>query len=225
MNNSRHEGIFSPAEFKNRRIHIIGLGNIGSHTAIALTRMGFEKFALYDFDVVEDVNIATQAFNNNDKEQLKIFATAQHMEDINPNVEIELINEKLTEDSECLVHPAQDQTESTLCFISGVDSMEVREDIKTALRTSQAYSNVPVIDGRLGKEQCEVYFADKAEDWDLDIRESSLAEVGCTEKYISYTPLMISALINSTVKKMCLEQEIPSKVIFEFASNHYLKIN
>lgn len=225
LNNSRHEGIFSPHEFKHKAIHIIGLGNIGSHTAIALARMGFENFVLYDFDKVEDVNIATQAFDSFDKEILKVAAIKAKMLNINRDIKIETINKELTEESEELLYPNEEVSQSPLCFISGVDSMEVRLALKTALENSSAYNNVPVIDGRLGKEQVEVLFSEKAEDWNLEIHEDSVAEVGCTEKYISYTPLMSAALISSTVKKLCSDENIPEAVIFEFVSNNYLKLN
>lgn len=220
MNNSRHEGIFSPADHKDKWIHIIGLGNIGSHVATALARMGFEKFVLYDFDEIEDVNLATQNFDLADERPEKIEAMSEKILNINPEIEVICENTKLDEDSTEFEHsPGQ-----PLCIISGVDSMEVRSVIKDLLLASIDYLNVPVIDGRLGKEQVEVLFSKNAEDWDLDVDADTLADVGCTEKYISYTPLMVAALISSTVKKMCNEENIPKEVIFEFASNHYLTI-
>ncbi len=222
MNNSRHEGIFSPTEHKHKTIHIIGLGNIGSHTAIALTRMGFESFALYDFDDVEDVNIATQCFNDDHEGMTKIEAMRNQMQAINPDIKVSLFEEELDKESPYFMENHNELNEP-LCIISGVDSMEVRGIIKTLLEESMVHTNTPVIDGRLGKEQVEVLFSETPANWDLEVEQDILADVGCTEKYISYTPLMVAALISSTVKKLCSNERIPSEVIFEFASNNYLK--
>ena len=221
INNSRHEGIFSPQEFKHKVIHIIGLGNIGSHVATALARMGFENFALYDFDFVEDVNVATQNFDTKDEGSEKICAIAEKMITINPDIKVIEKNKEITKEST----EFNEDIGEPLCVISGVDSIEVRQTLKKLLETSTELNNTPVIDGRLGKEQVEVLFAKKPSDWNVIIPEEELANVGCTEKYISYTPLMSAALISSIVKKMCSEEEIPAHTIFEFKSNHYLKID
>lgn len=216
LNNSRHVGIFSPEEFKSKMIHICGLGNIGSHTAIALTRMGFENFTLYDFDKVEEVNVATQCFNGDDENEHKIVAVRRQMLKINPAIKVELNFNKLEEGS--LLSDAV-----SLCFISAVDSIEARRSIRHLLIGSYL-SQVPVIDGRMGKEQVEVLFSENAEDWDTEIDEEELADVGCTEKYIAYTPLMSAALISGTVKKLCKKEEIPKHAAFEFSTNAYLTI-
>jgi tRNA A37 threonylcarbamoyladenosine dehydratase len=221
VNNSRHIGIFSPHEFKHKVIHIIGLGNIGSHVATALARMGFENFILYDFDHVEDVNIATQNYLEHHEGQTKIEAIASTMNEINSDIKIGLSEEEIKEDFTIF----NKDVGEPLCVISGVDSIEVRQTLKKLLETSTQLNNTPVIDGRLGKEQVEVLFAKTPNEWDVIISEEELANVGCTQKYISYTPLMSAALISATVKKMCLKETIPQQVIFEFKSNHYLKID
>jgi len=219
MNTSRGNGIFDPTEFKEKLIHIIGLGNIGSHTAVALTRMGFENFVLYDFDKAEDVNISTQSFNNDHLGKLKIEAVKEQMLSINPECKVRLVDQALTKDSEEF-----EPLEPSLCFICGVDSIEVRKELKELIESSE-YSNVPIIDGRLGKEQVEILFSENAEKWDVDIDQEDLVQAGCAEKYIAYTPLMSAALLSSTTKKLCTGEEIKKNVIFEFKSNTYLKLN
>lgn len=219
FNISRGSGIFDPKDHKKKLIHIIGLGNIGSHVAIALTRMGFENFALYDFDSVEDVNISTQAFYSTMEGTLKIEAVMSQMQAINPYCNVTLVNEELTEDSKDKI-----VDDNSLCFIIGVDSLAIRKTIKDLLmKTDQ--SHIPVIDGRLGKQQVEVLFSKNVIDWNIVVEESVLTEAGCTEKYIAYTPLMCAALISGTMKKLCSEEHIPAETMFEFASNMYLTHN
>ena len=57
--------IFTPIDIP---IHIIGIGGIGSWTAFILAKMGCQDINLYDFDEVEDHNIASQIY----KEDLNI---------------------------------------------------------------------------------------------------------------------------------------------------------
>ncbi len=219
LNTSRGDGIFSPIEFRDKKIHIVGLGNIGSHTAIALARMGFTNFVLYDFDKVEDVNISTQAFNKEHKDMLKIEAVEKEMLKINKDCNITCVNIELNEECVDLV---KDLISNTLCFICGVDSLGVRKTLKKLLLDCDCYC--PIIDGRLGKQQVEVLFSKEIKNWDVDVAEDTLAGVGCTEKYIAYTPLMCAALISGTVKRLCLEEKIPNETIFEFQSNQYITI-
>ena len=54
--------------------HIMGCGAIGSSTAMQLARMGAENFSLYDFDIVEDINIGVSQFTMNDIGMLKVEA-------------------------------------------------------------------------------------------------------------------------------------------------------
>lgn len=217
LNISRGSGIFNPQDVKHKLIHIIGLGNIGSHTALALTRMGFENFALYDFDVIEDVNISTQAFDLTHEGSKKIEAVAAMMKAINPDCKVKLIDEKLTGESKNKI-----VSDVPLCFICGVDSLSARKKLKKLIQETDQ-NDVPIIDGRLGKQQVEVLYANNASEWNVDVDDNVLAKTGCTEKYIAYTPLMCAALISGTVKKMCLQEPMSSEVIFEFESNSYLK--
>ena len=61
MNITRHENVFSPSSLK-QPIHVIGCGATGSNVAIGLAKLGIEDVTLYDFDVVEEHNIANQCF-------------------------------------------------------------------------------------------------------------------------------------------------------------------
>ena len=69
-------------------IHIIGLGAIGSNIAMHLTRMGFNKFTLYDFDGVESHNIPNQIYDTEDIGKAKDVSTKAHMLAINPEAQI-----------------------------------------------------------------------------------------------------------------------------------------
>lgn len=71
----RHQPIFDPANH-NHDIHIIGCGATGSRIFMALVELGCTNIHCYDFDVVEDHNLANQAFLTKHVGMLKVDACA-----------------------------------------------------------------------------------------------------------------------------------------------------
>ena len=61
MDLSKSYEFFKP-EMCEERIHIIGCGSVGSTVAENIARFGLTKITLYDFDYVEQHNIANQMF-------------------------------------------------------------------------------------------------------------------------------------------------------------------
>ena len=83
MDCSKFLELFNPSKVRDR-IHIIGCGSVGSTIAELLMRYGLKKFDLYDFDFVEEKNIANQMFRQNDVGQPKVEALKDLMVEINP---------------------------------------------------------------------------------------------------------------------------------------------
>lgn len=86
MDCSKFLELFNPSKVRDR-IHIIGCGSVGSTIAELLMRYGLKKFDLYDFDFVEEKNIANQMFRQNDVGQPKVEALKDLMVEINPEAE------------------------------------------------------------------------------------------------------------------------------------------
>lgn len=89
MDTSKFYDWFQPEKYPDR-IHIIGCGAVGSTLGELLVRMGFKKFTLYDFDIVESHNIANQMFTTHDIGVAKTEALANIMRNINPDIEIRI---------------------------------------------------------------------------------------------------------------------------------------
>ena len=87
MNLIRHLEFFDPLDLKTP-VHIIGLGAVGSHIAIFLTRLGISNFTLWDFDTVGDHNIPNQHFEEKHIGQRKVDAISKQMLEINPDIKI-----------------------------------------------------------------------------------------------------------------------------------------
>ncbi len=83
MNLSKSYEFFKP-EAHPDRIHIIGCGSVGSSVAELLARAGLTKITLWDFDTVEDKNIANQCFLAEDIGHPKVEAVKKLIESINP---------------------------------------------------------------------------------------------------------------------------------------------
>lgn len=89
MNLSKSYEFFKPEDITDR-IHLIGCGSVGSVVAENLVRFGITRITLYDFDVVESKNIANQLFDAGDVGQPKVYALAEHLKRINPDIMADL---------------------------------------------------------------------------------------------------------------------------------------
>lgn len=87
MNLTKHLEFFDPTQI-DKTIHIIGLGAVGSHVALMLTRLGCTKFRLYEFDIVNPHNLANQNFTAQDIHKDKLSVTKDKMLCINPDIDI-----------------------------------------------------------------------------------------------------------------------------------------
>lgn len=85
MNLTKSYEFFQP-ELVEETIHIIGCGSVGSTIAELLTRFGLTNFVLYDFDFVEEHNLANQMFTLNDVGKPKVECVANMMCAINPEI-------------------------------------------------------------------------------------------------------------------------------------------
>jgi hypothetical protein len=71
INTMRHVSIFDPAEF-NVPIHIIGVGATGSRVFASLVELGCENISVYDYDIVEEHNLANQIYTASDINNPKV---------------------------------------------------------------------------------------------------------------------------------------------------------
>lgn len=73
----RHQSVFDPDAFGNKRIDVIGVGATGSKVVLSLAKLGIEKIRVWDPDVVEKHNVGNQAFGNDDVGKTKVSALAE----------------------------------------------------------------------------------------------------------------------------------------------------
>ena len=84
---------------KQKKVAIAGLGGLGSNIAVMLSRIGVGKLFLVDFDKVEPSNLNRQHYNINHLGMQKTLALKSQIEIINPFIEIEIKDIKITEEN------------------------------------------------------------------------------------------------------------------------------
>jgi len=84
---------------KKASVGIMGLGGLGSVLAVALARVGVGHLLLADFDVVEPSNLNRQQYFVDQVGMKKTDALRHNLSRVNPYLEIETLDEILTEES------------------------------------------------------------------------------------------------------------------------------
>lgn len=204
INTLRHVNLYNPERYADKRVALIGVGTIGSHLALTLARMQV-PFTMYDDDKIEEHNLATQAYTRRDIGRYKVDAVQVQCEVIGAE-NVEAIREKFTPQPYDLI-------------VSCVDSIEARREIANALII--AAHAAPVIDGRVGAEQVEVYCYPDALSW-LDGLPEQADEDPCGARFTAYTANICAGLMANTIKRMLLGQAVKQRILYDAASSSFL---
>ena len=85
---------------KAARVLIVGAGGLGSPAALYLAAAGVGTLGLVDFDIVEITNLQRQLLHGTrDVGRLKLDSARDRLQDVNPNVKLELHATRLTSDN------------------------------------------------------------------------------------------------------------------------------
>lgn len=94
---SSYIGEESLKKIQTVKIGIAGAGGLGSNCALNLTRVGFRKFKIIDFDVIEHSNLNRQFYFSDQVGMNKVEALRDNLKRINSDIEIEAIVENVDE--------------------------------------------------------------------------------------------------------------------------------
>lgn len=212
---ARHSGIISPDLLKESGVTIIGVGGIGSWTALSLAKLGFKNLHLIDDDTIENENIASQFFTEKDVGEYKAKALAEYLERTFPDLEVTYELSKAQSSS--IYYPI---------VVSGVDSIEARINIWDILELDE--NVLYYIDGRMGGEAMRLFAMGMMDDNAITKYEEKLkrrnpvADIPCSEKSIVYNTQVNGGIISSLVKKCVRGEEIPFEINFDLASYHMM---
>jgi molybdopterin/thiamine biosynthesis adenylyltransferase len=180
-------------------IHVIGAGGIGSWTTLLLAKMGCQNIKVYDDDIVEEHNVVSQFFQDNQLGQKKIDALHDN---VLAQTGIEIV-------------PAPQNIEPTIdkgLIIIGVDSMEIRHQLSQMFKDKDCY----IIDGRMGGLQLEIYCCPASQ------YETTLVAIGeadsdpCTARSICFNCAVIAGLIVNYVRLFAKKKLSNQAITFLF---------
>ena len=87
-------------KLKNSSVLLVGAGGLGSPAATYLAAAGVGRIGLVDFDTVEASNLQRQIlYGTSDVGRPKLEAASERLEDLNPHVEVERHEVRLTSDN------------------------------------------------------------------------------------------------------------------------------
>ena len=85
---------------RDASVFIAGAGGLGSPSAIYLAAAGIGRITIADFDTVDPSNLNRQILHwSDDVARMKIDSAREKLAKINPDVEIDVISEKIDEDN------------------------------------------------------------------------------------------------------------------------------
>lgn len=141
---SRQRDIVPAERIADCKATVIGVGAIGRQVALQLTAMGIPWLQLIDFDVVEESNLASQGYLEDDLNKLKVDATSDLCWQINSNMEIQAVPERFRRSIEI----------GNVIFCA-VDRIDVRRLIWQAVKDKVNF----YCDGRMSAEVMRVLTA------------------------------------------------------------------
>jgi len=108
-------------KLRRSKVAIVGLGGLGSASALYLALAGVGYLRLVDQDTVELNNLHRQILYSLDNLRYpKVEAAAQRIQEINPNVKVEPIPENVREDN------VEEVVKGMDCVVDGLDNMRTR---------------------------------------------------------------------------------------------------
>ena len=128
------------------RILIVGAGGLGSPAALYLTAAGTGAIGLVDFDEVDETNLQRQIlYATGDVGRSKLAVARDRLRAVNPDVTIELHEERLSADNALRLVEAYD------VVIDGTDNFATRylvNDACVMTRTPNVYGSVARFEGQ-----------------------------------------------------------------------------
>jgi molybdopterin/thiamine biosynthesis adenylyltransferase/rhodanese-related sulfurtransferase len=93
-------GMDGQLKLKQAKVLCIGTGGLGAPLGLYLTAAGVGRIGLVDFDVVDSTNLQRQVlFGNSDVKRPKIEAAAARLRDLNPDIQIDTFETRLSSEN------------------------------------------------------------------------------------------------------------------------------
>lgn len=209
----RQKDWFDPSQHAESHVGIVGVGGIGSPTALALAKLGINKFTLIDPDKIEAHNLPNQLYpKRNILGQRKVHAAATMMHEFAPVGSITSIPE--------LLKNVEPRMFGDVC-IAALDSMEARIELFEKLK--YAFGTRLVLDGRLDQENIVLYAYRPADPESRKFYEQTLysdeeaKDTSCTRQSIIDVGFSVASLITRAVRRFYAGEPVEKVVYWDQA--------
>jgi molybdopterin/thiamine biosynthesis adenylyltransferase len=197
-------------------ILMIGAGGIGSWTSTSLTRMGCKNLTVVDHDLIEEQNVASQAYLWSQVGSSKALELSSMLWQITEENEATFGAFPMTF-QEFFKKQPDIEPEVIICALDSMDErIKLWDVVKEKSHTSL------FIDARMGGELLKVYAFDPLESllrgkYEKTLYPSSKADpMPCTARSIIYTTFFCGGVIANYIKRYAKKQHIRFETIMDF---------
>ena len=190
----RHSGWFGP-EDASEPLNIIGVGATGSNIGLIAAKMGFQRFRVWDPDIVEDHNLPNQIYDVEHVGKRKVDAFQEVLTRFNPMIKVEKSDTYFTREN---------KPDLSGPLVLTVDTMKARKEIYHAFRINWKVKNV--FETRVGFDYAELNVIDNmntqaSDAWFNCLRDDSeIPEGPCNLRICTTLVTMVAA---HTVHTIC----------------------
>ena len=139
-------GMEGQLKLKNAKLLLVGTGGLGAPLGLYLAAAGVGKIGLVDFDVVDYTNLQRQVIHGTkDVGRKKLDSAADHMLDINPNVQIDKFDVLLNSENALDILSGYD------IIVDGTDNFPTRylvNDACVILKKPNVYGSIFRFEGQ-----------------------------------------------------------------------------
>lgn len=139
-------GLEGQKKLKASSALVIGTGGLGSPVALYLAAAGIGRIGLVDFDVVDESNLQRQVIHGTATVgQLKVESAKARLQDLNPDIQVEIYNEPFTSENAFRIAENYD------ILIDGTDNFPTRyltNDVCVLLGKPNIYGSIFRFDGQ-----------------------------------------------------------------------------
>lgn len=146
----RYHALMSPPKARKLHVVLVGAGAIGSWAALALVKLGVQRFTVYDMDVVDPPNVGVQAYGAMHLGMRKVDALASLLDAVTAGgVKVSPKHGKFTEKTRL--------PKSADVIVASLDNIPTREAVWAAtLGCGGKVRPLVYIDPRMGAEQLDI---------------------------------------------------------------------
>lgn len=208
MDHTRHIGIFNASRYS---AVLIGAGGIGAMTGITLAKMGIGKLSIYDFDQVDEINLATQFHRLSDIGKEKSAALSDAILDYSG---------LMSSAKNCRVDQ-KSEIEPCHLIISAVDNITARKEIWTAVKEA---APLWYLDTRMSAEYFQIFIVDMSKkEWYADALahqdEHQIPDEPCTSKATIYTACIAAGHIGAATRRIITGTQLPGVISQDIFKN------